>query len=375
LILGKPSGSGGFPTAKGRCPAEAVRSRFLSLLVLVYNRSEEKGKMKRMGSSILVLIVAGNLLLGGCRSRKPEVYRVGMLDNGGAFFDDVSAGFKARMTELGYLEGQNITYDIQDGKNDPVEMRRVIRKFVAKKIDLVFTVATPPSVIAKAVTQGTDVPVVFTYAGIEGADLVESVREPGGNITGVRFPGPEQISKRLEILLEIAPGIERVWIGYEKGNPNTAPALEALRGAAKSSGVTLVEVPAATLEEIEADLAARSEADDIGFDAMLLMPDGFNHSPNGLPIISGFAKQHSLPLGGSFLYTVEAGALFGNANNLTQVGELAAPLADKMFKGVPAGTIPVVTPEQELWINYAVAQELGLSVPEGLLKMADGIVR
>ena len=331
--------------------------------------------MKRMGSSILVLIVAGNLLLGGCRSRKPEVYRVGMLDNGGAFFDDVSAGFKARMTELGYLEGQNITYDIQDGKNDPVEMRRVIRKFVAKKIDMVFTVATPPSVIAKAVTQGTDVPVVFTYAGIEGADLVESVREPGGNITGVRFPGPEQISKRLEILLEIAPGIERVWIGYEKGNPNTAPALEALRGAAKSSGVTLVEVPAATLEEIEADLAARSEADDIGFDAMLLMPDGFNHSPNGLPIISGFAKQHSLPLGGSFLYTVEAGALFGNANNLTQVGELAAPLADKMFKGVPAGTIPVVTPEQELWINYAVAQELGLSVPEGLLKMADGIVR
>jgi putative ABC transport system substrate-binding protein len=148
-----------------------------------------------------------------------------------------------------------------------------------------------------------------------------------------------------------------------------------LRRAASSSGVTLVEVPAADMSEIEADLSARAEAEDIGMDAIILMPDGFNHSPFALPLLCGFAKQHRIPLGGSFLYTVLAGALFGNANSLAEVGELAAHLADKIFKGIPAGTIPVVSPDQELWINDAVARELGLSVPEGLLRMADGILR
>jgi putative ABC transport system substrate-binding protein len=69
------------------------------------------------------------------------------------------------------------------------------------------------------------------------------------------------------------------------------------------------------------------------------------------------------------------GALFVNGTNFTNVGELAASLADKILKGTPAGTIPVLSPEQELTINYKVAQGLGLTVPEGLLKQAKEIVR
>ena len=58
-----------------------------------------------------------------------------------------------------------------------------------------------------------------------------------------------------------------------------------------------------------------------------------------------------------------------------EIGSLAAPLADKIFKGTPAGTIPVVTPEAYLTINYKVAQELGLNVSEGLLSRANEIIR
>jgi putative ABC transport system substrate-binding protein len=50
-------------------------------------------------------------------------------------------------------------------------------------------------------------------------------------------------------------------------------------------------------------------------------------------------------------------------------------LADKIFKGTPAGEIPVLTPEQDLWINYTAAQELGLTVPESLLSQATNIIR
>ena len=139
--------------------------------------------------------------------------------------------------------------------------------------------------------------------------------------------------------------------------------------------MTLIEVPVDTIKDIEADLAQRSTAADTGIDAIILMPDTFNHSPAGWKAIRSFAAAHNIPIGGSFLYSVEQGALFGNANDLFKVGELTAPLASKVLHGMPAGSIPVVTPEPVLIINYSVAQKLGMAVPEGLLNMASQIIR
>ena len=324
--------------------------------------------------TMLIGIVVFALLLSGCDAKKPDVYRVGIISGADAFLVVVD-GFKAKMKELGYVEGQNIVYDMQKLNADPAGGRQAAKKFVDDKVDLIFAVPTEPAVAAKAVTRGTDIPVVFAYAGLEGSTLVESVRRPGGNITGVRFPGPELISRNLEILLELAPLVKRVWVGYDINYPNSDPTLEALRPLALSKDLTLVEVPAATIGELEADLAARAKSADLGLDAIMLMPDIFNHSPAGWAVIKRFAAKHKVPIAGTFGYTVEQGAVFGNANELFKVGELAAPLADKVFKGTPAGTLPVVTPEQDLRINYKVAQKLGLTVPEGLLSMAVEIIR
>jgi len=319
-----------------------------------------------------ILVTVCGLTLSGC-ARTTGVHRVGILYPVGGF-GAIVAGFRARMAELGYVEGQGVVYDVQESKDDRAEMRRIADRFVKDNVDLIFAVGTPPTLMAKEATQGKRIPVVFAYAGVEGTGVVRDVREPGGTVTGVRYAGPEQIVKRLEILLEIAPQARRVWVGYDRGNPNNTATLEALRRAASSNGVTLLETPAATLEEMGKDLAAREASTDVGMDAIILMPDGFNNGPQGLQAICGFARRHRIPVGGSFRYTVEAGALFGNADNLTQVGGLAAPLVDKIFHDIPAGTIPVVTPESELWVNNAVAKELGLLVPEGLLRMASGIL-
>jgi putative ABC transport system substrate-binding protein len=108
---------------------------------------------------------------------------------------------------------------------------------------------------------------------------------------------------------------------------------------------------------------------------MLLMPDSINHSFAGWKMIRDFADRHNLPVAGSFRYTVEQGAIFGIADNLEAVGRQAAPLVHKILQGTPAGTIPVVTPEQVLVINYKRVQELGLEVPEGVLRQAKEILR
>jgi putative ABC transport system substrate-binding protein len=304
------------------------------------------------------------------------MYRVGIL--GFAPFSQIAEGFKAKMTELGYEEGKNITYDVQfwnvavDSLDAGTQM---VQKFVSDGADLVVSFPTEQTVLAKAATEGTKVPLVFVFAGLEGNDLVKSVREPGGNITGVRYPGPETTGKRLELLTEFVPTAKRIGLFYQVGYPTTEPALAVLRPLAEKLGVTLVEIPVNTLDEMKADLEARAKKSDPGVDAFLQMADGLTHSPDGSALVMTFAKEHGLPYGGGHYYQADQGAVFAYSPYDFEMGQLAAPIVNKIFKGTPAGTIPLSTPENHLVINYKVAQELGLTVPEGLLAQADEVIR
>src|SRR3954462_11004985 len=106
------------------------------------------------------------LVLSGCGATAPKVYRFGIL-SGLDFFANTADGFKAKMTELGYVEGQNITYDIQKTNVDPAAEEQILNKFVADKVDLIFVFRTELSLAANKAIQGTDIPVVFAQAFTE----------------------------------------------------------------------------------------------------------------------------------------------------------------------------------------------------------------
>ncbi len=327
---------------------------------------------------LLTWMIIATLLLSACglAPRTKKMYRVGIF--GFVAFGQIAEGFKAGMTELGYIEGQNITYDLQfhDVAVDTPEAGNAkLQKFIADKVDLVFSFPTEQTVMTNEALKGTDIPQVFCFAGLEGNDLVKSVREPGGNISGVRYPGPDTTGKRLEFLTQLVPTAKRIGVFYQVGYPTTEPSLAVLRPLAQKLGVTLVEIPVSTLEEMKADLEARTKLEDPGVDAFLQMADGLTHSPDGSALVMAFAKEHKLPYGGGHYYQVDQGALFAYSPYDFDMGKLAAPIADKILKGTQAGTIPLSTPDNHLLINNKVAQELGLTLPEGLLKMADKIVK
>jgi putative ABC transport system substrate-binding protein len=122
-------------------------------------------------------------------------------------------------------------------------------------------------------------------------------------------------------------------------------------------------------------LEARAKLDDVGVDAFLQMADGLTHSPDGAGLVMNFANEHHLPYGGGHYYQADQGALFAFSPYDFEMGQMAAPIADKVLKGTSAGKIPLSTPENHLVLNYKVAQELGLTVPDGLLKMAERIIK
>lgn len=332
-----------------------------------------KSRWKIILATILVVFC---MLLSSCaeKTQEDKIYRVGIL-SGADPFVSIAEGFKVKMTELGYVEGENIIYDAQRTNFEPDREQQILQKFVDDKVDLIFTSPSEPTVAAKTITQGTDIPVVFALAGIEGNNLVNSVRQPGGHVTGVRFPGPRNTGKRLEILHELVPEAKRVYIIYDSNYPNANSSLEVLRSTSLSLGLILVEDPIETLEDFHAALQVRAASDDIGIDAILIMPDLVSHSPDGFGAILKFANEHKIPVGGDMDFTADLGAIFGYAAKNNEIGESVAVIADKILKGTPAGTIPIVTPVDYLRINYKVAQELGIEVPEGLLARADKIIR
>lgn len=323
---------------------------------------------------ILVPILVVALLLGSCRAaERPKVYRVGVL-SGLEFVADITDGFKAGMAELGYVEGENIVYDVQRTDFDLTKYQSILQKFVTDDVDLIFVFPTEASMEAKAATAGTDIPVLFNFALIEGMGLVESVREPGGNITGVRYPGPDIALKRFEIMRELAPQATRILIPYQKGYPIVEPQLEALRPVAAAAGVTLIEAPAADAAELDAVLRAQAQGDDLGMDAILFVAEPLAVTADPFAVMGRFAYEHKLPIGGALMEAEGYKSVFGVNVNTYVSGKQAAPLADKILRGIPAGTMPVVSAETFFQINYTAAQELGLTVPESLLAQADEVI-
>lgn len=324
---------------------------------------------------ILTLLAVACVFLNGCGTKKQQkVYRVGIL-SGLDYMANAADGFKAKMTELGYIENENIIYDHQKTDFDMDTYKRILKKFVAEKVDLIFVFPTEASLEAKAVAQGTNVPVVFAVANIEDTGLVNSVREPGGNITGVRYPGPDLAIKRFEIMRELAPNAKRMWVPYQRGYPIVNSQLKVLRSAAASSDITLVEFPAGDAAEVQAELSARAGSGDIGIDAIFFIAEPLAVTPDAFEVMAKFAYEHRLPIGGALITVGDYGSIFGVNVDIANTGKQAAILADKILRGTPAGTIPVVSSESYFEINYKATKELGINVSEGLLARADKVIR
>jgi len=323
---------------------------------------------------IVILLVGIGVYFLLLPEKEEKVYRVGIL-SGLEYIAEAADGFKAGMAELGYIEGENIIYDLQRTDFDMVEYRRILEKFVEDEVDLIFVFPTEASQEAKAVTQRTNIPVVFTVANIEGTGLVESVSKPGGNITGVRYPGPDIALQRFEIMRELVPGAKRMWIPYQRGYPIVTSQLEALYLAAEAAGITLIEAPADNAAEIQALLNERAIATDIGIDAILSLAEPLYVTPDAFLVMCKFAADHKIPNAGALMDVEGCASLFGVHIHNFNTGKQVAPMADKILRGIPAGTVPVVSAEPYFQFNYKAAQELGLEVPEGLLERADEIIR
>ncbi len=327
---------------------------------------------------LITWIIVLSMFLSGCGTApQTKVYHVGIL-SGLSAFAPITDGFKSKMAELGYVEGKNISYDVQSTDVDTAAYKTITKKFVDDKVDMIFVFPTEAAMEAKAAAQGTDIPVLFSMAftDVAGVNLIDSIRAPGGNITGVRFPSADIANKRLEILLQLVPNVKRIFVPYLKDYPNVPGQLDVIRPQAAEKGVELVEFGATSPVDLQAKLDSFTATGGVGIDAILMIAEPLAITPVFYSVLGKFSYEHKVPIGGALM---DAGGdyptIFGLLPDSKTTGEQSALIADKIFKGTSAGTIPVYTSESFFQINLKAAQQLGVTVPGGLLKQADQLIK
>ena len=339
--------------------------------MLVKNNSQRKSQKVW---TVLAWVIVITLLLSGCGQAKPKVYRVGILSGFDFPGDSVDDGFIAAMAELGYVEGENIIYDLQE--THVVDMqgyKDITQKFIDDKVDLILSFPSEASIVAKQVAEGSGVPLVFSFAA---GPLYESIQAPGGDITGVLYPLIEIGKSHFEVTMQLVPDAKKVLIPYFTDYPILPAQFEAIAPLAEAAGVTIIKAPVTSGDEMQAffdDLLAEGEPD---IDAIMYLVGPESVSPDITSVAAQFGAKYQIPITtGTILGPDDTWTITDINIGFYDSGKLAAPLADKILRGIPAGTIPVVTPNTYLKVNYTAAQELGLTVPDGLLKKADEVIR
>lgn len=198
------------------------------------------------------------------------------------------------------------------------------------------------------------------------AGVVDNLRNPGGNITGVKVGG--HVQKQVEWLLKIVPGVKGIFVPYNPNDKSGTQGLIQLQEIVAKLGVEILVRETPTSKDIKkATTAIPEEAG-----AILMLPDNLI-----LTYTHDFAKagiKHSLPTVSLSIDQAEAGALIGYGFDNYSIGKQSARLAGQILKGTKPGDLPVETADFFLTINLKTAKAIGLDIPNNILHQADNII-
>jgi putative ABC transport system substrate-binding protein len=280
------------------------------------------------------------------------------------------AAFRARMQELGWIEGQNVAFDVRATSGDYAKLDAEAGNLVAASADVIVAQGTPGLVAAKKSTK--TIPVVFTQvADPVGQRLIDSLARPGGNATGLINFEFGFGAKWVELLAELVPEISHVTLITNPANENTAQFVKVITAAGDTKKIAVRVASVRDGADIQDAIENCSKKPGGG---LIIFPDGLliNYRE---PIVE-FAARYRLPAVYPFRVFPEVGGLLSYGPNLKAVFRHAAECVDKILRGARPADLPVEAPtELEFVINLKSAQALGLSISPRLQISANELIQ
>ncbi len=299
--------------------------------------------------------------------RSAAVHRIGMLETIPEADNAVNlAAFRKALRTRGYVEGRNLIIEYRSADGRAERFPGLAAELVRLNVDVIVTRGTPAARAVKDATQST--PTVMATMGDPRA-LVAAVAHPGGNITGVTTYSTELIGKRIQLLKDLVPGLLRVGLLHNMGNPAARPEWEETKTAARALGLQADLLDVRTEDDlgrvVRVAVNQHIHAFIIGFDGLTQMHE---HA------IVDLVARTRLPAVYPAREFVEAGGLMAYAVSYPEIYSRLADYVDKILRGVRPADLPIEQPTKfELVINVKTAAALGLTIPPSLLLWADQV--
>jgi putative tryptophan/tyrosine transport system substrate-binding protein len=309
------------------------------------------------------------------RAQQPRRTRqIGILSPGHAsdpIFKNVDAFLRA-LEALGYTQGQNLVVYREYAEGSVARLSELAAELVGHNPEVIVAFSTTA---ARPLKQATNtIPIVAIAMADPVADeLVASLAQPGANVTGTTFLGPELVAKRLQLLREVVPKLSRVaalWHPNAYSERTMAGMVKEIEVAARTLGLNVQLVSAAGPDAFVSAFAAMAQEQ---AQAVIVMPSPMLFGEYRR--IAGIAADSRLPAMGVAREFADFGGLMSYGPNLSDLARQSATYVDKILKGAKPAELPVEQPTKfELVLNLRAAKELGLTISREVLLVADDVV-
>ncbi len=318
-------------------------------------------------------------LLGGAgvawplaaRAQQPALPMFGYMHGGTRDYETLrhADAFRQGLRETGYIEDQNITIEYRWAEDHDDRLPGLAADLVRRKVTVIAAAGTPAALAAKAAT--AVIPIVFETAGDPGTlGLVASLNRPGGNITGVTQLSSELVAKRLGLLHDLIPTAKIIGLLVNPKDPRVGTQSRDMQEAAHALGLQIHILNASTEGEIDAAFAGLVQVQA----GALIVGTGTFFNARREQLVA-LAARHRVPAIYQYRLFVTVGGLMSYGPSLTDSYRLAGVYTGRVLKGEKPADLPVARPTKfELVINLKTANALGLTIPPGVLAIADEVI-
>jgi putative ABC transport system substrate-binding protein len=327
-----------------------------------------------MRKKITVLALSAILfaLCPPAQAQQPKrIPQIGYLSYGSAEIDkSLLAALQQGLQELGYLEGRNIVIEQRYAAGRSEKFSELLAELIRLKPDVLVAAGDPAAHAAKKATSVIPI-VMVTSPDPVGTGLIASLAHPGGNVTGLSDFHGGVITKRLEVLKEVAPLMSRVAVLLNPANRSNPLQLKDIQAAAPAFRVTIIAFEVQGPDDIDDTFATIGKKRP---GALLVVGDRLfaTHQKR----IFEFVSKIRLPAIYSQRGYVDAGGLMSYGTNFADQYRRAANYVDKILKGAKPADLPVEQPIKfEFVINLKAAKQIGLTIPPNVLARADKVIR
>jgi putative ABC transport system substrate-binding protein len=278
--------------------------------------------------------------------------------------------FRKGLSETGYVEGRNVAIEYRWAHNDSDRLPELAADLVRRRVAVIVAPGSAQTALAAKAATAT-IPIVFqTGADPVTLGLVASLNRPGGNVTGVSSMNADLDAKRLGLLHELLPGAARFAVVLNPKSPVTEAQIRELQTAAATISRQVEIFYASTIPEIDTAFASlvQKQAAAVLFTANVLL---FALRAE----VATAVARHAVPAVYWDRALVEAGGLMSYGTDSADQYLQTGLYTGRILKGEKPADLPIMRATKfELVINRQTAKALGLTVPPGLLALADEVI-